>query len=143
MLLFRIEAPVSALYRQSLSSSAHRLWNAEINFSHREDALDQRLDVETGATLAALVLQIVGMLIMLSDRHEGRGWTLERVERSVREEAAKALGTEELEHLRYHQLREFLDGRSATCEVTAEVDDELHLFVVFKDGSTVIVRYDS
>jgi hypothetical protein len=139
---FLVEAPLSILARRNIQAEGRRLWNAEIRFKVDEGHLDQHLDVGLGVALAGMALQIIGLLVTLSDRHAAHAWTLDRIKQSVRDEAVKALGRDELENLTYHDVREFLDGRSSTCRVTAEVDDELYIFGIFKDGPTMVVRYE-
>lgn len=137
-----IAAPLSPLYRSAIREAASSDRPLIVRFELDADSTTHRLDGALTASIAAAVLQFVSIVLQWQLRPRGPDWSLERVEATVREEAAKAFGIANPVPVRYQGLRAFLDGTAARCGVVAEYNDEDYLFIVDRTGSTVSIRMD-
>jgi hypothetical protein len=139
---FALDAPLGTGSLRRLTTLARSTWGADVVPASGAQSLDDHFDTATVAALASAVLQLVGVVVQLSQSRRPERSDIDRVQRAVRAEVREAYGTGRVTDLRYESLLEFLAGTSASCQVVAEIDDELHLFIVDRDASFVSIRYE-
>ena len=137
-----ISAPLTPLYRSAIRDAASSYEGLTFQFELDGDSTTHRLDGALTASIAAAVLQFVSIVMQWQLRPRAPDWSLERVEATVREEAAKAFGIANPIPVRYQGLRAFLDGTVDRCGVVAEHNDEDYLFIVDRTGATISIRMD-